>query len=269
MAPVPDPSLVIETAKGPLPVIAGDGRRAWQVYARPFKAKVKEPRIAIIIGEMGLSEASTRAAIQNLPGPVTLAFAPYAKDLQDWISKARAAGHEVMLQLPMEPYEYPDNDPGPQALLTTLSPAANLDRLEWLLGRFVGYVGVTNYMGSKFTSSAKNVRPVLEAIKARGLMFVDAKATARSVAGQIARQVGLPLAINNSFIDRKASRLAIDQRLRDLERVATATGTAVGLGYPYPVTIERVANWVRGLQNRGIHLAPASAVVNRQRPDRS
>ncbi|MCG8694862.1 MAG: divergent polysaccharide deacetylase family protein [Minwuiales bacterium] len=266
LPPVPDPALVVETEKGPLPVIGPDGRRPWQAYARPFHAPTKAPRIALIIGDMGLSAPATNAAIQQLPGAVTLAFAPYANDLQDWIGKSRAAGHEVMLQLPMEPYDFPANDPGPHALLTTLSPGANLERLEWLLGRFTGYVGVTNYMGSKFTASAKDVRPVMEALRARGLMFVDARSSTRSVAGSIARDIGIPLAFNNHVIDREASRNAIDAQLAELERIALEGGTAVGIGYPYPVTLERVARWAATLPQKGIHLAPASATVDRQSP---
>ncbi len=264
LAPVPDPALVIETDKGPLPVIGPDGRQPWQVYARPFQAGKGVPRIAIVVGDMGLSAPATNTAIQQLPGAVTLAFAPYAANLQDWIGKARAAGHEVMLQLPMEPHEYPTNDPGPNALLTTLSPGANLDRLEWLLGRFAGYTGVTNYMGSKFTTSAKSMRPVMAALKSRGLMFIDARTTEQSVAGRIARDLGVPLAINNRYIDDQASRRNIDWRLSELEWIAKSTGAALGLAYPYPVTIERLANWSVDLERKGIRLAPASAVVDRQ-----
>ncbi len=264
LAPVPDPALVIETEKGPLPVIGPDGRQPWQVYARPFQAAEGVPRIAVVVGDMGLSAPATNTAIQQLPGAITLAFAPYAANLQDWIGKARAAGHEVMLQLPMEPNEYPTNDPGPNALLTTLSPGANLDRLEWLLGRFAGYTGVTNYMGSKFTTSAKSIRPVMAALKSRGLMFIDARTTERSVAGRIARDLGVPVAINNRYIDNQASRRNIDRRLGELERIAKSSGAALGLAFPYPVTIERLANWSVDLERRGIRLAPASAIVDRQ-----
>ncbi len=264
LAPVPDPALVIETEKGPLPVIGPDGRQPWRVYARPFRAREGVPRIAIIMGDMGLSAPATNTAIQQLPGTITLAFAPYAANLQDWIGKARAAGHEVMLQLPMEPYEYPTNDPGPNALLTTLSAGANLERLEWLLGRFAGYTGVTNYMGSKFTTSAKAVRPLMAALKARGLMFVDARSTTRSVASRIARDLGVPVAINNRFIDNQASRRNIDRRLGELERIAKSSGAALGFACPYPVTIERLAKWSVDLERRGIRLAPASAIVDRQ-----
>jgi len=265
LRPVPDPLLVAETAVGPLPVIAPDGRQAWRVYARPFKAPPTEPRIAILIGDMGLSGARTEAAIQQLPGAVTLGFAPHASDLQHWIAMARAAGHEVMLQLPMEPYDYPANDPGPHALLTTLSPSANRERLEWLLARFVGYTGVTNYMGAKFTAQDKNMRPVLSVLKDRGLLFLDARTSNRSVAGRIAETLQVPLVLSDGAIDSEAAAEAIDEQLRKLERIARASATAVGIGFGYPVTLQRLKIWLPTLREKNIHLAPISAVVNRQR----
>jgi polysaccharide deacetylase 2 family uncharacterized protein YibQ len=262
---VPDPALTQRTTKGLLPVIAPDGRKPWQTYARPFAGDADKPRIAILIVDLGLSQAATKTAIQQLPGAVTLAYSPYARGTQSWIAESRAAGHEVMLQLPMEPYEYPSNDPGPHALLTSLSDDQNLERLEWLLGRFTGYVGVTNHHGDKFTASAKHLKPIIKALQERGLMFLDLRASERSVAAKVAQELDVPRAINNRFIDSpEASRLAIDARLNELERIAQQTGTAVGIGYPRPVTLERIANWAPTLALKGIVLAPITSVVNRQ-----
>lgn len=264
LPPVPDPALVQPSPHGPLPIIAADGRKPWQVYARPFDDADKRPRIAIMVADMGLSQAATQSAIIRLPSAVTLAFAPYASDLQTWIAQARASGHEAVLQLPMEPLDYPHNDPGPRALLTSLKPADNLDRLAWLLGRFTGYVGVTNYMGSKFTASTNDVRPVLEVLAKRGLLFVDSRSSARSVATRVAAELGMPRAYNDRFLDNEASRSAIDARLEELERIALKNGVAIGIGYPYPVTIDRIANWAPTLGPKGIVLVPVSAVVNKQ-----
>ncbi|MCW5752612.1 MAG: divergent polysaccharide deacetylase family protein [Alphaproteobacteria bacterium] len=261
LPPVPDPALVQPGPYGPLPVIAPDGRQAWQVYARPFDRADPRPRIAILIGDLGFSVSASNAAIERLPQGVTLAFAPYAEDLQNWIGKARLHGHEVMLQLPMEPLDYPTNDPGPRALLTSLGADDNMRRLEWMLGRFSGYVGVTNYMGSKFTTSAADMRPILEALRDRGLLFVDSRSSQRSVAWSVARELRMAHAANNRFIDNEASRLSIDARLEELERIARDHGTALGIGYPYPVTIERVAAWAAQLERKGLLLAPVSAVV--------
>ena len=264
MAPVPDPAIITDTPKGPLPVISADGRQAWRVYARPFRDDNPDKTlIAIILGGMGMSQSATNAAIQQLPGEVTLSFAAYARGLPQWISGARAAGHEVMLQLPMEPLSYPANDPGPHTLLTSLSPAENIDRMEWLLSRFAGYVGVTSFMGSKFTTSPDHLRPILTELKQRGLLFLDTGATRDSVAARLGLEMGLPIAVSDRFVDRRASRVAIDAQLLELEQIARRSSIAVGIGYPFPVTIERLAAWIPSLAQKGIELAPISAIVDR------
>lgn len=266
LAPAPDPDLVENTRDGPLPIIGKDGRRPWQAYARPFDANDKRPRVALIISGLGQSAAATEAAIQRLPGAVTLAFAPYAKNLDQWIGLARAAGHEVLLTVPMEPIGYPDNDPGPHTLLTSISDKDNRERLLYLLSRFPGYVGVLNTMGARLTTAPQSLRPILEEINNRGLIFVDSRSSLRSVAASQASEIGLPRAINNRFIDIKAARSEIDQRLDELERIAKDGGYALGIGSPYPVTIERVVLWAQELESKGIALAPVSALVDKQ-PD--
>ncbi len=262
---VPDPALVTEGPTGPLPIIAPDGRQAWQVYARPFAQDRKRPRIAIVVQGVGFSDAATTAAIQKLPGAVSLSFEPYAPDVQRGINAARAAGHEVFLQLPMEPLDYPASDPGPHTLLTSLRPEQNIDRLTWLLSRFTGYAGVITFMGDKFTASTDSLTPVLQEARDRGLMLLDAKSSRNSVAAQVAADLNMPRAVNNRFIDTEASRVSIDARLLELERIAQQTGTAVGIGTrPYPVTIERVAAWAATLDAKGFDLVPVSAIANRQ-----
>lgn len=259
----PDPALIEKSDTGPLPVIAPDGREAWRVYARPFSDPYQRPRIGILIAGLGMSQSATLTAVQQLPGAVSLGFNPYARKLQDWIDQARAAGHEVMLELPMEPVNYPDDDPGPHTLLTNLDANANLERTEWLLSRFTGYVGVTNYMGSKFTTSPDALRPVLNGLQRRGLMFLDTRSSVHSVAGQVANEIGLVQAVNNRFLDNKASRSAIDARLAELERIARASGSAIGIAFPYPVSIERIAAWAETLESRGLVLAPISNLATR------
>lgn len=260
--PAADPALLEPGPHGPLPRPGPDGRVPWQVYARPFDRDDPRPRIAVVLGNLGLSDAATEAAIQQLPGAITLAFSPYAGvEVIKWIDLARAAGHEVMLDLPMEPSSYPLDDPGPHTLLTSLTPSQNLERLAWILSRFTGYVGVTDYMGSRFTTSTQSLRPILAELAARGLLFVDSRSADRSMALEIAAQVGLPRAGNDRFIDEMAARHAIDQRLKDVEALARRNGEALAMGLSYPVTIERVAVWAAGLEARGFVLAPVSAIV--------
>lgn len=260
----PDPALIEHGRQGPLPMIGPDGRQPWQTYARPFDDKDKRPRIAVVITDLGLSGAATETAIQQLPGSVTLSFSPYAKGLDQWANLARAAGHEVLLDLPMEPLDYPEQDPGPYTLLTSIDPKQNLFKMQWLLSRATGYVGVTNHMGSRFTTSGPDLKPVLEQIKTRGLLFLDSRSSEQSVAAKLAKESGMAWAINSRFIDPTASRDAIDNELAEIQKIAKKTGYAVAMGSAYPVTIERVATWIPKAEAAGFAIAPVSAIAGKQ-----
>ncbi len=266
LAPAPDPELVEKTDIGILPIIGSDGRRPWKVYARPFDATGKRPRVAMVIRGLGLSATITETAIHRLPGTVTLAFTPYGADLNRWVATARDRGHEVLLAIPMEPSNYPTDDPGPHTLLTSATSDQNLDRLHWAMSRFTGYAGVMDFMGSHFTSSRSHLSPILKELKKRGLMFVDSRASLRSIAAPLATEIGLPRAVNNRFIDTNPARAAIDKRLYELERIAITGGHALGIGDPYPATIERVVAWIEGLEKKGVVVVPASAIADKQ-PD--
>ncbi|MEE2980530.1 MAG: divergent polysaccharide deacetylase family protein, partial [Pseudomonadota bacterium] len=235
----------------------------WLAYARSFDQDDARPRIAVVVAGLGLGRAATTQAIK-LPASITLAFASHARDLQRWIDLARAAGHEVLLDVPMEPVNYPDMSPGPLPLLTTLSSAENVARLKWHLDRATGYVGVTHNFGSRFTTSADDLRPILSALKVRGLLFLDARTSSNSVAARMAASIGLPTAFNDRFIDVQASRHAIDQRLDEVERMALASGNSVAFSHPFPVTLERLGHWAGALDGETFVLVPISALANRQ-----
>ena len=136
--------------------------------SRRANGKGNGPRVAIVVGGLGIGANTTTDALRKLPGPVTLAFAPYGGDLERQVARARETGHEVMLQIPMKPFDYPDNDPGPHTLLTSIDSAQNLDRLHWLMSRFQGYVGIVNYMGGRFSASELGMAPVLREAATRG-----------------------------------------------------------------------------------------------------
>lgn len=261
LSPAPDPALIEQTKQGPLPVIGKGGAQAWKVYARPLPKQMPAgPRIAIIVSGMGISESATQHAIDNLPSEVTLSFAPYGGNLQNWIKKARAAGHEVLLELPMEPFGYPQNDPGPYTLLTSLQPSDNQQRLEWLLSRFSGYAGVMNYQGARFSTSQSALLPVMSQIKSRGLMYVDNGASQRSLAGQLARDTKTPFVQANRIIDPVQNMDVIALSLTSLEQSAKANGVALGVASGLPVTVDALNDWIKGLKARGINLVPASAL---------
>lgn len=261
LLPAPDSDLVETGPHGPLPIIGRDGREPWRVYGRPFDRTDKRPRVAIIITGLGPSGIATDIGINELPGGVTLAFDPYARRLNEWTERARAVGHEVMLSLPMEPNDYPRQDPGPYALLTSLGPADNLERLDWVLSRVTGYVGLINMMGARFTTSPPSLAPIFEELKKRGLLFVDGRASEESVAGALARSMGVPRVVADAALDGEATREAIDRQLAGLETLAQRNGAALGIGFAYPVTLERVAAWTRTLEAKNLVLAPASALA--------
>ncbi len=261
LAPVPDPSLVEQTVVGPLPRIAEDGARSWHVYAHPAPLGDGRPKISIVISGMGLAEAPTRLALQRLPAAISLAFSPYGEGLQEWVAQARMRGHEVLLELPMEPYDYPENDPGPQALLTSLSAEENTGRLEWLLSRVAGYAGVTNFFGGKFLTAETALGPVMAELKGRGLMIVDNQSASRSKIPDIARRIGMPFVSASTQLDKDLSAAGIDEALAALERRALAEGQAAAAGNTLPLTIERIGLWAEKLHERGITLAPVTALV--------
>ncbi|HEX5262358.1 MAG TPA: divergent polysaccharide deacetylase family protein [Phenylobacterium sp.] len=238
---------------GPLPIIARDGRTPFEVYRRPFLANGR-PKVALVIGGLGLNERATHAAIESLPPEVTLSFSPYAEGLQGWIDMARAHGHEVLLETPMEPIDYPDNDPGPYTLMAGAQGQETVQKLEWILSRAAGYFGVTNYLGSRFLASDSAYQAFASAVRGRGVAFVDDGAAAR-------RAGGMPRASAERVIDDQLNPAAIDQQLLALESGALQRGQALGSGFAYPVTLEKVSQWARALDQRGFQLAPASALV--------
>jgi len=235
-------------------------RPAWLAYATPFAPAGDRPRIAVVVTGLGPSPAAARAAIR-LPASVTLGFASYTRDLQRWIDLARAAGHEVLLDVPMEPETYPRDDPGPLPLLTSLSIAENLKRLDWHLSRASGYIGVTHDMGSRFTASTEDMRPILTDVRARGLMFLDARTARHSVGDAVAAALNVPRVANDRFIDAQAARPAIDKEFRVIERIARRDGEAVAIGHAFPVTLDMLNVWLGGLAKGGFALAPLSAVI--------
>ena len=247
---------------GPLPIVAPDGRTPAQAYARPFTRDPNKPMVAIVIGGLGFNARATQQAIDELPAAVTLSFVPYAADLQTWIDRARARGHEVLLELPMEPFDPDADDTGPQALLSTASAQQNVTRLELLLSRGAGYFGVTNYQGARFATSASASQPIVQALRRRGLVFISSGIGQRTALSVEAGRTGLANTAADRIIDARREAEAIDEQLLNLEALALQNQSAIGAGFAYPVTMEQVNRWARDIESRGYQLAPASAVLS-------
>lgn len=262
----PDPRITEKSRLGLLPKIGVDGSKPSKLYAHlpnPEEQALQQklPKVAILIGGLGLSQAGTAEAITKLPPQVTFAFAPYGNLLQKQVDKAREQGHEVMLQIPMEPFDYPANDPGPQTLLSTLSREQNIDRFHWSLSRFAGYTGVTNYLGAKFTANGSVLRPILQDVMNRGLTYVDDGSSPRSISESLAGDLKLPYAKARLTLDVTPTPEKVDEALSLLEAQARDKGSAVGFASALPVSIERISKWAAELEKRGFALVPVSAVV--------
>jgi polysaccharide deacetylase 2 family uncharacterized protein YibQ len=217
------------------------------------------PRIAIIIDDLGLNRSNARAAI-GLSAPLTLAFMTYAPKVESLTEQARAAGHELMVHMPMQPTD-PDTDPGPKVLRSGLSQDELLARLTWGLSRFPGYVGINNHMGSAFTADRAGMDLVAKELRRRGLLFLDSVTAAETVAGQAARQAGVPYTVRDVFLDNERDEAAIRQQLAVTERLAREQGYAVAIGHPHDETIAVLRDWLREAPERGFTLVPISALV--------
>ena len=266
LAEVPVAELVEELQYGPLPKVAADGRRSIDVYARPSRYVVAKagdpPRIAVLVTGLGLPDAPDGDVLKGLPAAVSVAYGAYGRNLQESVSRARGNGHEVLLQIPLEPNNYPTVDPGPHTLLTTLPPQDNMKRLQWLMSRYTGYVGVTNHMGEKFEATSESLTPVLEELKRRGLLYVDDGSAKDSTVSQIARAIGLDYSVANVQID--PGNLA--KQLAQLEAAAKERGAAIGVVKATPATVKQLSDWAAKLEAKGFVLVPVSAAVRSQRP---
>ncbi|WP_077380727.1 divergent polysaccharide deacetylase family protein [Mesorhizobium prunaredense] len=260
IAHVADRALVESGETGPLPVRAADGRRPFDVYARPWSG-ARGARVAIIIGGLAVSQTGTQAAIAKLPAEVTLGFAPQGNSIGRWMQAARQSGHEIVMQVPLEPFDYPNVNPGRNTLTVVATPDENLENLRWALSRTTNYTGVMNYMGARFSADAAAMGPLMAELGRRGLAYVDDGSSARSLAPELALKNGVPFAAGDTSIDAVRDRGAILKKLDELEATARAKGFAVGIGSAFDLTVDTVSSWVIEAKKRGIEIVPISAVA--------
>lgn len=261
VAHLPDRALIQKTELGPLPVRAADGRRPFDVYARPWSG-ARGARIAIVIGGLAVSQTGTQQAIASLPAEVTLAFASGGNSIDRWMQTARQKGHEILMQVPMEPFDYPNVDPGKNTLTVDAGAAENVQRLHVALSRTTNYVGVMNYLGGRFVTEGPAMKPVMDELGARGLMFLDDGTSARSMAEELAAGAGGPYAAADLYIDKTRERGDILNKLDEAERTARAKGYAIAIGSAFQGTVSAVAEWVAEARKRGIEIVPVSALAH-------
>jgi polysaccharide deacetylase 2 family uncharacterized protein YibQ len=257
------PDLAEETRDGPIPKMSPTGETPFAAYSRPSSAVIGsgKPMVAIVVTGLGLNEAGTLKAIDKLPPDVSLAFAPYGAALSRTVAAAHAAGHELLLEVPMEPFDYPETDPGPQTLLTDQPAKSNIGKLDWLMSRFGGYLGLINNTGARFTASAADFGPIMEELGTRGLGYLDDGSSNRSIADQLAKANKVPFGRGNIMLDADPSRGQILTALDSLVGLAQSKGEAIGIISALPVSIATVAEWTAGLANKNVQLVPVSALM--------
>jgi polysaccharide deacetylase 2 family uncharacterized protein YibQ len=257
-----DQRLLEKSRYGMIPAVS-DGLKPFTVYAAEAdRAKAaKMPVVAIVVAGLGVGAAKTTDAIMKLPAAVTLAFTPYGSDPAKLAERARAQRHEILLQIPMEPFDYPDNDPGPQTLLTSLGTEQNIDRLYWHLSRFQGYAGIANFMGARFVVTDAAMQPIVREAAKRGLGYLDDGSAPRSVASSLAASQAMPFAKADFSIDAVPTAVEIDRALAKLENLAKERGTAIGIASALPISIERIGVWIKALESHGIMLVPLTTAM--------
>lgn len=260
IAHLPDKALIEASETGPLPMRSADGRRPFDVYARPWSG-ARGARVAIVIGGLAVSQTGTQAAIAKLPPEVTLAFAPQGNSIGRWMQAARQSGHEIVMQVPLEPYDYPNVNPGRNTLTVAGTADENLKNLHWALSRTTNYTAVMNYMGARFSADATAMGPFMAELGKRGLAYVDDGSSSRSLAPDLALKDGVPFVAGDTAIDAVQDRGAILKKLDGLEATARAKGFAVGIGSAFDLTVDTVSTWVAEAKKRGIEIVPISAVA--------
>lgn len=262
LSPTPESGLLETGPFGLLPRVGDDGRRPFDAYSRPPDAIGGQPvLVAIIVGGIGINQASTELALERLPGEISLALAPYGSNLAVWAARSREAGHEILLQVPLEPYDFPATDPGPHTLLVDDPVQENVDRLEWLLAQFTTYAGVVSYAGGRFLAEEGAMSPLIDALAARGLMFIDDGAAVQSRSGDFAAGL-LPFARADLVLDLDVTAAAIAAKLSQLEAMAQQRGFAIATASAFPVTIEQIAIWAETAAERGVILVPVTSLAN-------
>jgi uncharacterized protein len=261
LRPAPIKDIVQTTPEGPLPVVSGN-LKASSLYARPVPMGIinsEAPKIVIVIGGMGISTKLTQRAIKELPADVTLAFAPYGDNLQESVNAARREGHEVFLQVPLEPMGYPAANPGPKTLLAESKEAENIEALHWHMTRFAGYAGVINYMGGRFLAEESSSKVLLRELRKRGLLFLEDGSVSNSTIEAAAQSINTKARRANQVIDANPNPDAILDALKRLEQEAEQNGVAIGTGSGLAVTIDTLRDWSKDAAERGIVIIPMSA----------
>ncbi len=232
---------------------------AWQRYAVPVVLDPAKVKIAIVIDDMGVNHVKSREMLA-LPSVLTLSFLPYADGVAEMAKEARAKGHEIMVHIPMEPMSA-DENPGPNALLTTLMPGELQQRVMTNLNGLSGYVGINNHMGSLFTQDTLALKELMKILKAQGLFMLDSKTIGNSQAYNEAKLAGVPAVERDVFLDNDPAYAAVVKQFQEAEAVARKKGSAIVIGHPKEDTIRALKEFLARADADGLQVVPLSALV--------
>lgn len=264
LAKAPIDGLFESTEFGNVPQVRPvDKLTPFQAYKRPY-AYAGRPMIALLVKDFGLSDTSSQKALQTLPADVTFLISPYSDAPEKWSTDARNDGHEIWLDVKFENDDYPLSDPGSQALLAGQSLKYNQDRLMWHLARASGYAGITGSTDYVFESASAILQPLMKTTFRHGLGFMEMNTDASGLIETLAVTLNAPYARASVFINDQNQSATQGSPLKELERLASERGYAIGILNPYDSSIEQIKTWIDSLEGKGYALAPVSAIAERQ-----
>ena len=249
-----------------LPTISADGVKPWRNYAKHYEHKGNTPMIAIVVTGLGQNKSTTDMALK-LPDNVSLSFSPYAKDFSTWVNAARASGHEVLVDLPLEPTNFPASDPGPHGLLIGSGAQVNTARLEWLMTRGQGYSGFITPQNDAFTSDTEAFKNILNNLGKRGVMIMMGHEPAKGETSELLANSQAAYGIADMLIDEELSTNAIQARLLTLEKLAIKRGYAVGVAQAFPLSMQKLNDWSAHAEKDGVELVPVTTIVGIKFPN--
>ncbi len=256
----PIAGLTRQSAFGPVP--SKTAGNALIAYRRPFQPQSGKQPVSIIIGGLGINGRLTQDAIRTLPADVTLSFAAHSSDLQGWIDKARADGHEVLIEIPMESEGFDPSEPGADHALRISESVNETGRnLDWILSRAQGYAGVINFNGDLFLQRTDVAAPFMDRLSQTGLGFLTDGSFETPSLMALSKSTRQPFKAGHGLIDPDPISRVIAARLVGLATSAKSGEHPVGVGFGYPETLTEVQDWVARLDTQNLQLAPATAAL--------
>lgn len=261
LPPAPIEGLTENYEQGVLPIARmEDELTPFQAYRRPFKALPGKSLVSIVVVDYGLSEKISQSLLDNLPEDISFVLMPYAKDADVWGKKAREAGHEFWLGLPMQT-QNTNIDTGPLTIHVNASMEENNKRLFKLMSSAVGYAGLVSQQNHVFVKTDTDVSPVMKQIFGRGLAFAESNPAIPAYGLSMAMEYAYPYVQNTYWLDESLRPNDIDRMLRTIERQAQLKGRVVAFVHPYPVAIRKLQDWIKTNSENNIQLAPLSAMA--------